>query len=205
MKNMNSARVFSYLALALFVSLMPLASATGTAIIKTVPQSTTWIPGNTYRVDIYADNTGLNGWATAAMNWKLRAPSQLSPFMTITQAEWPSSNDFFGGQSIFEQVLGANWNMHKKVVNGNGVANNIGLVATYYISLNSSAPRGTYSFDLNSASTRFYDASAISQPYVVQNIPFTVPLSTSVGGVTKLGSAGGHSSSGSQCLQPDAC
>ncbi len=189
----------------LFVMLLSSGFASaGNIIVRTVPESY-WTPNHTYRVDVFADNTGLYGQSTAGANWQLVAPSQLAQYMTITQAQWPSSNDFFQGSHVAWSVIASNWNKHGKIVDSNLPSDRSGILATYYVTLASGANPGTYSFSLNPGNTKFINGDSQTQSYVVQNVPFHIPISTSASSVTRIGLAGGSTASAGTCSPLNNC
>jgi len=125
-------------------------------------------------MNVYADNTELNPETTKSATWQIVKPAGLEPYIIITRAEWPSVNDdFFSGFSTFFQTLGANWNAHGKVVNGNGPANKNGILASYWFKINPGFV-GQTNFDINPDNTDFGDSQANPQLFSIENTAFTV-------------------------------
>ncbi len=148
--------------------------AAGDVILKTAPAQNVWrADGVTeYRVDVYADNTGLNGESTRGIEWALVAPSALAPYLSMTRAEWPVSGDFFAGYSTFWSSLGLNWNLHGKLVSGSGPSNRQGVVASYWFKVSTAAPVGWNSFSVNDVNA--YSPSLDTQPLSVQHEDFKI-------------------------------
>jgi hypothetical protein len=168
----------------------------GAVVLKTVPQQVNWKADGTteYRMDVYADNTGLDGVGTAGIDWKLTVPQGLAPYITLTHAEWPTSNNFFAGYSTaFSQLNG--WGPNTKVVWESGPSNRQGIVASYWFTINSAAPLGARSFDFDMGDTFVSDSSGNNEEFVVQNVPFTVVS----------GSKAMNSNSGSRLCFPGLC
>ena len=148
-------------------------SDSGDIILKAVPEQTNWIADGTteYRVDVYADNTGLNGLPTTGASWRIVPPLGLENTIIITNAQWPTQNDFFEGFSVFFQIIGINWNLHGKVVWGNGPSNRTGYLASYWFKVNPGF-NGQTSFDFQDV--EFNDPQANLQPYHIEYVPFNV-------------------------------
>ena len=170
----------------------PSSPSSPSVIVKTVPVQLAWrADGVTeYQMNVYADNTELNPETTKSATWQIVKPAGLEPYIIITRAEWPSANDdFFNGFSTFFQTLGANWNAHGKVVNGNGPANKNGILASYWFKINPGFV-GQTNFDINPDNTDFGDSQANPQFFSIENTAFTVLSNDTIPPVVTLVSIG---------------
>lgn len=148
--------------------------ASAAALIKTDLERNILIADGVteYRLNIWADNTGLEGATTDGIQWSVYIPAELQPFMTVTRAEWPDSQDFFEGSTMFWQRISIDMQGQARLVDiGQGKSNQQGYVATYYFTI---APgfEGKTRFDMGGIS--FVDPDANEQEYTVENEEFTV-------------------------------
>lgn len=173
------------LASVLLIVLASSAVEAGPAVVKTVVTNPGYegcplIADNEteYKVDVYLDNTPLNGEPTQGIEWKIIAPQGAE--MTITRVAGnsgnPPENDFFAGRSMaFEIVRPLFGELHGRLTwNGQGVSNGRGNVATYWIKVNSVTRPMRTSFDLRSIGVYKDDGQATLQDFVEENQQFVI-------------------------------
>ena len=128
-------------------------------------------------MDVYADNTGLNGEETISAEWKILAPSEI----TFTRAELPSSDDFFEGFEMDGTFNYATSLTSNSRLTGNfgatGPSNRDGVLGSYYFTVDADALPGTRAFDIDPVWIWLYPIGfGYEQPYVIQNTPITIVL-----------------------------
>ena len=132
-------------------------------IIESVPQSGNWIADGTteYRMDVYADSTGIPTETIVSAEWDVVVPS----YLTVTRAELPSTNnpstnvnDFFyninmnSGFNRVDSTVGSGELTDNVRISNNfvsGAVNKDGLLGSYWFTVNP-VYSGPSSFDLNS-------------------------------------------------------
>lgn len=171
----------------IFVSIFIIALASssveaGPAIVKTVVE-TNGCPliadGTTeYEMNVYLDNTPLNGEPTQGMDWALSAPQGAD--MTITRVAGnsgnPPVNDFFAGRNMFFELVTRFFNngQTRIATGGQGASNRQGNVATYWFTINSvQRPMGA-NFDLWGVAVYKDDGQATLQNFVEDHQRFYI-------------------------------
>lgn len=146
------------------------------AVISTVPEETLpgvarWERGSNYRLDVYLDNTGLNGEATKGAQWRLNGAGHFSG-MSFDKPSPPE--DFWNGSPMFFEFL-ANLNdlSARLAENGYAVANQVGKLQWYDINVSPTAPLGQNSFSLSDIEIINESGTAL-QPYTIQNNPVEI-------------------------------
>ncbi len=151
------------------------------AVIRTVPYNDCpWIADGVtqYRMDVFADNTGLNGDVTDAIQWRNKVPAGLDGYIDVVRAEIPSienngREDFFAGSSMFFEIVRPDWSGQARVVDlGQGKANRQGYVGSYWFIVRDIQRPVRTSFNLDA--TGFADPNGVLQPYRIENVPFVV-------------------------------
>lgn len=173
------------LASVLLIVLASSAVEAGPAVVKTVVTN----PGyegcpliadgrSEYRVDIYLNNTPLNGEPTQGMDWAVRPPQGAE--MTITRVAGnsgnPPENDFFAGRSMVFELVTRFFNSGQSRITwgGQGVSNGQGNVATYWFTVNSVTRPMRTSFDLWGVAVYKDDGQATLQDFVEENQQFVI-------------------------------
>lgn len=154
----------------------------GPAIVKTVVE-TNGCPliadGTTeYEVNVYLDNTPLNGDPTVGMDWAVSPPQGAD--MTITRFAGnsgnPPVNDFFAGKNMAVELVTRFFNNGQTRIAwpGQGVSNGQGNIATYWITIQNVERPMRASFDLWGVAVYRDDGNAGLQDFVEENQAFYI-------------------------------
>ncbi len=174
MKNKVLTGLFGLILLVAIVSFSANASA-AQIIVKTIPEKNVWVADGVteYRMDVWADNTELNGEWTEGAQWRILKPVGLENYITITDAEIPTQSiDFFAGYNMFYQSVTPSWSLQGRLTSSGGPANRTGYLGSYWFTV-SPGFVGQTSFNLDNVG--FLGPGGTSQqPYIIQNVPFTV-------------------------------
>ena len=133
-----------------------------------------------YQLNVYADNTGLNGWTTDAIQWRVLVPSGLQSYINVTRVKGTQDNrpenDFFAGKSMFwERITTRFEDGHGRLTDlGQGVSNGQGNVVNYWFTISPNMPRVPVRTSFNLDATGFADPNGVLQPYRIENVPFVV-------------------------------
>lgn len=165
------------------------------ALIKTTPEKSVWIADGTteYKINVYLDNTGLNGTPTDGLDWKLyNTPS----FNYVNgSASRPSTNDFFHELQMFWEIFGAPGQLSSRIVTdyGAGPVNSNGFVAQYKFKVPEETAQGIYHFELDNYYTRLWNPEGNPQTpltitydtfQVVPPSPYTAHKDITIGPLT---------------------
>lgn len=143
------------------------------ANIKTSPQEQVWVAdGHTiYRMNVIADNTGLNGEYTTGINVKPLVHSSL----TLVDYGKPAAEvDFFEGKPMFFETFLPIGQTTGRVAADAGSSNKIGHVVWYDFTVNLNAILGQTNFTLSNLYTKFVDIVGDPQPRTLSNDTFTI-------------------------------
>lgn len=156
---MNTLNKFAVSGLVGLVSLFSPSRTLDASVMNistALPQETLVADGKTeYRMDVYADSTNVPDKTITGSQWHITVPSYLS----ITRASLPdSTHDYF-----YNIIMDSGWNRVDSIVsNGeladnvrlsndvvSGAENKVGLLGSYWFTVDSDAPLGDSNFSFN--------------------------------------------------------
>ncbi len=169
------------------ILIISLSFVSADVIIRTVPETTIWVQGQEYRMDVYADSTAFDvtNQGVRSVEWDVVVPS----YLTITHAEVPdpinlnSTNplDFF-----YQILMLSGWNRVDNSISGGVLSDNVRIVDTTqnpapknragylgsYWFIADNTYTGSSNFDL--INVKFANSTNKLMPVNIENVPFTI-------------------------------